>query len=102
MGEVVPMKPNAPMRQPGEPRRVRAPAGRLLTQAIVSTDWWPSSCAGCMQMFSIVWSTPAGQCWAALHDFAPADQQRFLDAFRRYDEIYASDRLPPISPWRLN
>ncbi len=102
MGEVIPMKPNSTHRLPGEPRRVRPQPGRLLTRAVVSDDWWPSSCAGFLQMFSIVWSTPVGECWAPLHDFAPADQQRFLDAFRRYDELYAPYRLPPLSSQRLN
>ena len=102
MGEVIPMTSNSHPRLPGEPRRVRPRPGRLLTRDAVSDDWWPSCCAGFLQMFSIVWSTPAGECWAPLHDFTPADQQRFLDTFRRYDELHAPDRLSPPPPRRLN
>ena len=96
------MKSNPSRYQPGEPRRVRPPAGQQLTLAAVVGDWRPSCSVTALNVFSIVWSTPAGECWAPLHDFAPADQQRALSACRRLDELNDPDRLPPAPPRRLN
>lgn len=102
MGEVVQMKSKPPRHVPGEPRRVRPPAGQLLTLAAVGSDWRPSCSVAALNVFSIVWATPAGDCWAPLHDFAPADQQRVLNLMRRHDEFNDPDRLPPDPPRRLN
>jgi hypothetical protein len=94
MGEVVHMKSKSTRHVPGEPRRVRPSAGQLLTLAAVRSDWRPSCSVAALNVFSIVWSTPAGDCWAPLHDFAMADQQRALSACRRHDELNDPERLP--------
>ena len=95
MGEVVRMKSKPPRHVLGEPRRVRPLEGQQLSLSAVGRDWRPSCSVAALNMFSIVWSTPAGECWAALHDLAPADQQRVLDACRCYDERHDPERLPP-------
>lgn len=63
------------------PRRFRPRPGQFLTLSNIRGPWRPSgTVAG-----AVVWETHGGGFWAALSDFAPADQLRLIDACRRLD-----------------
>lgn len=66
-------------------RRFRPRAGQLLTLANIRGSWRPSGTVAGSGMFAVVWSTWAGTYWAALHDFAPADQLRLIEACRHLE-----------------
>lgn len=68
-----------------EPRRFRPYAGRLLTMANIRGPWRPSGSVGGSGIFAVVWESHGGLFWAAMHDFAPADQLRLIEACRRID-----------------
>lgn len=66
-------------------RRFWPIAGRPLTLANIRGPWRPSGSVAACGMFAVVWSTCSGHWWAPLHDFAPADQLRLVDACRHLD-----------------
>lgn len=68
------------------PRRFRPRSGHLLTLANIRGPWRPSGSVGGAGMFAVAWSTCAGEFWAPLHDFAPADQLRLIEMCRRLDD----------------
>jgi hypothetical protein len=69
------------------PKRFRAARGGRLTLANVKGPWRPSGTVGGVGVFAVIWSTYSGDFWAPLHDFAPADQLRLVEACRRLDCI---------------
>lgn len=72
-------------RDPSSLRRFRPRAGRLLTMANIRGPWRPSGTVAGVGTFAVIWSTWAGDFWAPLHDFAPADQLRLIEAGRSLD-----------------
>ncbi len=74
-----------PMPQGGPPRRFSPVRGRLLTLANIRGPWRPSGAVTACGVFAVVWSTRAGDFWAALHDFTPADQLRLIESCRWSD-----------------
>lgn len=73
----------APLR---EVRRFHPLRGQLLTMANIRGPWRPSGAVNSGGMFAVVWSTSSGDFWAPLHDFAPADQLRLIEACRHTDD----------------
>lgn len=71
--------------QSGAPRRF-LPRSGLLTLAAIQGPWRPSGTVGGVGVFAIVWATPRGSWWAALHDFEPSAQRRLIDACRLMDQ----------------
>ena len=67
------------------PRRFRPRAGHLLTMRNVRGLWRPSGTVAGAGVWAVVWETYCGTFWAALHDFAPADQLHLIAACRRLD-----------------
>ena len=67
------------------PRRFVPLRGQALTMANIRGAWRPSGSVAACGMFAIVWSVAGGEFWAPLHDFAPADQRRLIDACRHKD-----------------
>jgi hypothetical protein len=61
--------------------------GEHLTLADVRGPWRPSGTVQACGTFAIVWSARAGDFWAPLHDFAPADQLRLIAACRHLDRV---------------
>jgi len=59
--------------------------GLRLSLRDVRGEWRPSGSVGGVGVFAIVWDTPMGSFWAALHDFAPSDQLRLIEACRDLD-----------------
>ena len=75
------------------PRRCRPRAGALLTLANVRGPWRPSGAVAGAGVFGVVWTTFTGSWWAPLHDFAPPDQLRLIEACRQLDvEAFGGDR----------
>lgn len=68
------------------PRRVWPRRGGALTLADVRGPWRPSGAVAAAGVFGVVWSTPGGERWAALHDFEPAAALRLIEACRDADE----------------
>ena len=68
------------------PRRFTSPHGAALTMEHVCGPWRPSGAVAACGMFAVVWSTRTGDFWAPLHDFAPADQLRLIQACRWADQ----------------
>ena len=66
-------------------RRFRPARGQALTLANVRGPWRPSGAVAGTGLFAVVWETWHGTFWAALHDFAPADQLRLVEACRQVD-----------------
>jgi hypothetical protein len=66
-------------------RRFRPFNGQLLTLRNIHGPWRPSGAIDACGMFAVVWTTVRGEFWAALHDFAPADQLTLVDMCRRGD-----------------
>lgn len=66
-------------------RRFRPARGCLLTLSVIRGPWRPSGAVGGAGVFAVVWETWSGSFWAALHDFAPADQLRLVESCRRLD-----------------
>ena len=73
------------MHDPAAPRRFLPLRGQLLTLANVRGPWRPSGAVSGAGVFAVVWSTRAGDFWAPLHDFMPADQLRLVEACRWLD-----------------
>lgn len=71
---------------PREVRRFHPLRGQPLTMANIRGPWRPSGAANACGMFAVVWSTWGGEFWAPLHDFAPADQLRLIEACRHVDD----------------
>lgn len=71
----------------GAPRRFMPRPGQALTLDNVRGPWLPSGTVNCCGMFAVVWSTRSGDFWAPLHDFAPVDQLRLIDACRQLDRF---------------
>jgi len=67
-------------------RRFLPHRGQKLTMNNVRGPWRPSGTVAGVGVFAVVWATPRGLWWAALHDFAPADQLRLIEACRWLDE----------------
>lgn len=67
-------------------RRFLPHRGQKLTMANVRGPWRPSGTVAGAGVFAVVWSTRLGDYWAALHDFAPADQLRLIEACRWLDD----------------
>ena len=67
------------------PRRFVPLRGQMLSLDCVRGPWRPSGAVESCGMFAIVWTTRRGEFWAPLHDFAPADQLRLIDACRHQD-----------------
>lgn len=80
---VRPVPPARPL--PPPPRRVYPPVGERLTLSVIRGLWWPSSYVDACCVFAVVWGTERGRFWAPLHDFAPADQRRMIEACRELD-----------------
>jgi hypothetical protein len=68
-----------------EMRRFVPSRGQALTMGNIRGPWRPSGAVAGAGVFAVVWSTYAGDFWAPLHDFAPADQLRLIEACRRLD-----------------
>lgn len=68
-----------------EVRRFYPSRGHLLTMANIRGPWRPSGAVNACGMFAVVWSTWAGDFWAPLHDFMPADQLRLIEACAQLD-----------------
>lgn len=68
-----------------QPRRFIPRAG-LLPLSAIRGPWRPSGVVGGVGVFAIVWATPSGGWWAALHDFEPAAQRRLIEACRLIDQ----------------
>ena len=66
-------------------RRFVPHRGQHLTIENVRGPWRPSGAVAGAGVFAVVWSTRRGDFWAPLHDFAPADQLRLIDACRWLD-----------------
>jgi len=69
-------------------RRFLPSSGALLTMKQIRGPWRPSGAVACAGVFAVVWSTYDGEFWAPLHDFAPADQLRLIDACRHLDQAH--------------
>lgn len=67
------------------PRRFRPRAGRPLTMDNIRGPWRPSGTVAGVGTFAVIWSTCSVDFWAPLHDFAPADQLRLIEAGRSLD-----------------
>lgn len=67
------------------PQRFRPRPGTLLTLSNIRGPWRPSGAVSGAGVWGICWETRSGPFWAALHDFAPADQLRLIEACRRID-----------------
>lgn len=79
-------RPASPPPADGQPpRRFLTLRGQQLTLDNVRGPWRPSGAAGGAGVFAVVWSTRGGDWWAPLHDFAPADQLRLIEACRWLD-----------------
>lgn len=76
---------------PRPPRRVYPQRGRLLGLSNIRGPWRPSGTVAGAGIFAVVWSTPGGDFWAALHDFEPSDQLRLVGACRWIDRIAGTD-----------
>jgi hypothetical protein len=100
MAEVLRIRPWQVQRVPGEPLRVRPAPGRRLTLADVRGEWRMTCTVAACGIFAIAWPSPAGECWAPLHDFALVDQMRMLDICRRHADLNDPERLP-LPPRRL-
>lgn len=73
--------------RPSRPaRRFYPRSGRALTLANIRGPWRPSGAVASAGVFAVVWSTATGEMWAPLHDFAPADQLRLIEACRVLDQ----------------
>lgn len=70
----------------GPPRRFVPLRGQYLTTGNIRGAWRPSGTVAASGVFAVVWETRSGTFWAPLHDFAPADQLRLIEASRRLDE----------------
>ncbi len=68
------------------PRRFVPARGGALTLGDVRGPWRASGAVAACGVFAIVWSTRRGDCWAPLHDFAPADQLRLIEQCRWLDQ----------------
>lgn len=79
------MKVHRPPSLPRDVRRFHPPRGQLLTMANIRGPWRPSGAVQACGVFAVVWSTWAGDFWAPLHDFMPADQLRLIEACRQLD-----------------
>lgn len=66
-------------------RRFSPPRGQTLTMSNIRGPWRPSGSVAGAGMFAVVWSTHVGAFWAPLHDFAPSDQLRLIEACRHLD-----------------
>lgn len=74
-------------------RRFRPPRGQMLTINDIRGLWRPSGSVDGAGLFAVCWSTRACDFWAALHDFAPADQLRLIEMGRSLDlERYGQQR----------
>lgn len=80
---VGPSNPARPV--PPPPQRVYPPVGEHLTLDVIRGLWWPSSYIDACGMFAVAWVADRGLFWAPLHDFAPADQRRMIEACRELD-----------------
>jgi len=69
------------------PQRVLPGPGLGLTHRDIDGLWHPSGAVNACGVFAIVWSTPDGCYWAALHDFTPAAQRRLIESCRRADIV---------------
>lgn len=65
--------------------RFYPPRSQLLTLSNIRGPWRPSGTVDACGMFAVVWSTWAGDFWAPLHDFMPADQLRLIEACKQLD-----------------
>ena len=79
-------------------RRFAAPRGMLLTLEHVRGPWRPSGAVAGAGVFAVVWSTRRGDFWAPLHDFAPADQLRLIEACRWLDQSSSRPGCRPEGP----
>ena len=70
---------------PSPRRRIYPPAGERLTLDVIRGLWWPSGHIEGCGMFAVVWCSERCLYWAPLHDFAPADQRRMIEACRELD-----------------
>lgn len=68
-------------------RRFCPPPGRYLTFDAVRGPWRPSGAVAGAGVFAVLWSTRHHNFWAALHDFEPADQLRFIAQCRWVDRV---------------
>ena len=59
--------------------------GQSLTLGHIRGPWRPSASVDGCGMFAVVWETRHHAFWAPLHDFAPADQLRLIEACRWAD-----------------
>ena len=59
--------------------------GQRLNLSNIRGPWRPSGTVAGAGLFAIVWTTYHGDFWAPLHDFAPADQLRLVEACRQID-----------------
>lgn len=71
---------------PAPARRFMPRRGEFLTLENIRGPWRPSGTVGGMGVFAVVWTSPSSEFWAPLHDFAPADQLRLIEACRHNDQ----------------
>jgi hypothetical protein len=80
-------RPRAARATPERPlRRFRPARGAALTMDAIRGPWRPTSAVACAGVFAVRWETRAATFWAPLHDFAPADQLRLIEACRWADQ----------------
>jgi len=79
---------------PRPPRRFWPPAGEQLSIHDIRGPWRPSGSVAASCVFAVVWSCGHRELWAPLHDFAPIDQLRLIEACRRADGGCAEHRRP--------
>ena len=75
------------------PVRFHPRRGEQLTLDNVRGPWRPSGTVDACGVFAVVWSARSGDFWAPLHDFAPPDQLRLIEACRWLDQAGASPRV---------
>lgn len=70
-------------------RRIQSASGNALTIRDIEGDWRPSGAVDGVGVFAVVWGTLYRGCWAALHDFAAADQLTLIDQCRWLEHPHA-------------
>jgi hypothetical protein len=63
-------------------KRIFPPCGTALTINCIRGEWHPSGAVAGMGVFAVRWSKDSTDYWAALHDFAQADQLRLVECCR--------------------
>jgi hypothetical protein len=73
-------------------RRFWPERGTQLTLDVIRGPWRPTGAVAGVGVFAVRWETRAVSFWAPLHDFAPADQLRLIEACRWVDQTGGTTR----------